>query len=90
MKATFIILILGLYSNNETGNATVRKISGVEIYIYSEPTKDYSVIESGKIIATLTGSCNEVVNSAAKKAAKLEADAVIIDLASSKWDAVKF
>jgi len=87
-----IALILALFSftNSETGNATVRKIQGVEIYVYSEPTKDYDVIDTGKIIVGLTGSCEETINTAAKKAAKVQANAVIVELSSSKWSAIKF
>lgn len=73
-----------------TGNATAKKMQGVEVFVYSEPVQDYEVIESGKVVATLSGSCTEVINQAVKKAAKLNAQGVIIHLESSKWDAIKF
>ena len=87
-----ILLLFALLSFRpfSEGNARTQKIQGVEVFIYSEPVRDYEVIESGKVIATLTGSCSEQVNQSVKKAAKAKADAVIIYLESSKWDAIKY
>ncbi len=91
MKALFLILTLGLnYSLPNDGGATVRKIQGIEIFIYSEPNKSYEVVDSGKVLVTLTGGCNEAINQAVKKAAKVNADAIIYDLPSNKWDAIKY
>jgi len=42
MKTIICFLILGLSYNPETtGNATVSKVQGLEIYVYSQPTKEY-------------------------------------------------
>jgi len=92
MKIISILALLALLSFRpfESGNATVRKITGVEIYVYSEPSNAYEVIDSGKVLMTLTGGCDEVINQAAKKALKAGANGVIIDLQSSKWTAIKF
>jgi len=92
MKYPLIILAVILSANTPklSGNANVRKVQGIEVYIMSEPVQHYQVIESGKIVATLTGACHEGVNQAVKKAAKANAHAVIFHLETSKWDAIKF
>lgn len=90
-----ILLLAVLFSASFTmqtnsGNATVQKIQGLDVYVYSEPSQKYEVIESGKVLMTLTGGCGEVVTQAVKKSAKVDADAVIVHLESSKWDAIKY
>lgn len=91
MKTILCFLILGFsYNPDTTGNATVSKIQGIEIYVYSQPTKDYKVIDSGKVSITLTGSCSEGITQAVKKASKAGADAVIYDLNSSRWEAIRY
>jgi hypothetical protein len=85
-----IAVILSASTPKLSGNANVRKVQGIEVYIMSEPTRTYQVVDSGKIIATLTGQCHEGVNQAVKKAAKANAHAVIYHLESSKWEAIKF
>lgn len=92
MKLSVIILaaILAAYSYNQSGNAKAKKVQGLDVYVYAEPLSDYEVIETGKVTLTLTGGCDEVVNQAIKKAAKLRANAVIVDLSSSRWEAITY
>jgi hypothetical protein len=91
IPALFAVALLGMAQTAPNpGNATVSKIQGVQIFIYSEPTQGYSVIDSGKILVTVTGSCNDSINSAAKKAAKAGADGLIFHPDSERWEAIKF
>lgn len=96
MKTLFIVtlfcysILLIAAINAPNGNAKTDKIQGLDVYVFSTPLQDYKVIESGKVLATLTGSCGETVNQSVKKAAKAGADAVIVDLSSSKWEAIKY
>jgi hypothetical protein len=91
MKTSIILLALfGLSFTYDSGNAKADKVQGIDVFVYSEPLEDYEVIESGKVIATLTGSCNEQVNASIKKAAKAGANGVIIHLESSRWEAIKY
>lgn len=92
MKLSILIaaLLLGSVNFQQSGNAKANKVNGLDVFIYSEPLNDYDVIDSGKILATLTGSCGEYVNSAIKKAGKVKADAVIINLENQRWEAIKY
>lgn len=92
MKLSIIIvaLLLGSANFQQSGNAKANKVQGLDVFIYSEPLNNYEVIDSGKIIATLTGSCGESVNASIKKAAKLNADAVLINLENSRWEAIRY
>lgn len=93
-KTILTILVVALlgsaYTTPDNGNATVRKIQGVQIFIYSDPVQSYDVIDSGKILITVSGSCNSAINSAASKAAKINADGVIFHPDSDRWEAIKF
>jgi hypothetical protein len=51
----------------EQGSATVNKIQGVEIYVYSSPTQDYDVIDTGKVMLTLSGTCNDRIKTGGKQ-----------------------
>lgn len=92
MKLPIIIaaLLLGSVKIQQSANAKAEKVNGLDVYVYSEPVNNYEVIDSGKIIATLTGSCGESVNASIKKAAKLNADAVLINLENSRWEAISY
>jgi len=95
MKPLILLVLFGLsFESKNSPVVTVSKIQGVDVYVYSKPSGNYKVIDSGKIRVTLTGGCNEVVDSAIKKAAKLGADGVIVDMASSglgnAWEAIKY
>lgn len=83
-------LILGAVNFQQSGNAKADKVNGLDVFIYSSPLNDYEVIDSGKIIATLTGACGESVNAAIKKAGKVKADAVIINIENSRWEAIRY
>ncbi len=92
MKATLLILILGLIRvPNDDGQATVKTIQGVKIFIYSEPSQDFEIIDSGKVMLTLTGTCNDRIQQAANKAAKLKANGLIIEMGEpTRWTAIRF
>lgn len=85
-------MLTGLhFAPADQGSATVNKISGVSIYIYSEPTQDYDIIDTGKVMLTITGTCNDRIKTAASKAAKLNADGLIIELGEpTRWTAIRF
>lgn len=79
------------FKNQAEGNAVAQRITGLDVYVYSEPTKPYEIIENGKVLVTLTGGCSEVVNQGVKKAGKVDgAQGVIVYLESSKWSAIKY
>jgi len=92
MKLSIILaaLILGSANLTQSGNAKADKVNGLDIFIYSTPLNNYEVIDSGKIIVTLTGKCGESVNSAIKKAGQSKADAVIINIENSRWEAIRY
>ncbi|HEU5291674.1 MAG TPA: hypothetical protein VFU05_13585 [Cyclobacteriaceae bacterium] len=90
LLAVILIFLTASFTKENSGNARAKKVQGVDVYIYSEPTRDYEVIESGKVMITLSGRCDEGASQAAKKAAKLNAQGVIIDLSTWKWDAIKY
>lgn len=91
IPALIAVAVLGTASiGPDNGNATVRKIQGVQIFIYSDPVQSYDVIDSGKILITVSGSCNSAINSAASKAAKLNADGLIFHPENDRWEAIKF
>lgn len=92
MKISILILILGIHFNpTESGNAKVNSIQGVQIFLYSEPTQDFEVIETGMVKLTLTGSCEDRIKTAANKAAKLKADGIIIELGEpTRWTAIRY
>lgn len=63
MKLSIILatLLLGSANFPQSGNAKADKVNGLDIFIYSTPLNNYEVIDSGKIIVTLTGKCGESV-----------------------------
>lgn len=85
-----VIVLSAATIRSNDGNAKADKLQGLDVYVYSEPTRDYEVIESGKVMFSLTGGCPETVSQSAKKAAKLGAHGVIVHLESNKWDAIKY
>ena len=92
MKVTAILALISLTGLSITPNnnvtANVEKSGGVAIFVYSEPSQDYDVIESGRIVMLL--DCNEVINKPIKKAIKAKADGVIIHFKDSRYDLIKF
>ncbi len=91
IPALSVVALLGMaHTTQNNGNATVSKIQGVSIYIYSQPSESYQVIDSGKILVTISGSCNDSINQAAKKAGKAGADGLIFHPDSERWEAIKF
>ena len=93
LSAVGALLMLALFSFKikSESNATVQRITGLDVYVYSEPTKPYEIVGDGKVLMTLTGGCSEVVNQAVKKSTKLDgAQGVIVYLESSKWTAIKY
>lgn len=93
MKILALALLTGVSFSPQTnpGQASVNKLNGVEIFVYSNPVKEYEVIETGKVMLTLTGSCDDRIKSAANKAAKLNADGLIIEFGEpTRWTAIKY
>jgi len=93
MKLSIILLAIVLMASitpQQDGNARVQKVQGIEVYIMSEPLRDYEVIDNGKVLATLSGSCSERLRAAVKSASKSNPDAIIFYLDGAKWDAIKF
>lgn len=70
------------------GNAIAENHMGVDVFVYSRPTKEYDVIEDGKIIAL--ANCDEVFNKPIKKAADKNGDGVIIYVETQKYDIIKY
>lgn len=92
--ALFLVAIFGLSFTPDSG-VTVSKIQGIDVYVYSMPSGNYKVLDKGKIVLTLTGGCDEVVNQSIKKAVAAGADAVIVDmqnagLVGTRWEAIKY
>lgn len=70
MKRTFLGLLLLLsitaYSQENKGLARVKKVSGVEVYVYAEPLREYEIkgtvtSESLEEIANAVGTANKVM-----------------------------
>lgn len=93
MKLSIILLAIVLMASinpQESGNARVQKVQGIEVYVMSEPLNAYDVIDNGKVLATISGSCSERLRAAVKSAAKSNPDAIIFYLDGAKWEAIKF
>lgn len=92
MKVTLFLAIISLMAfqsiQQKEVSATPRKVSGVAVFLYSDPVGDYELVESGKF--TILMDCNEAINKPIKKAAKLKADGVIIHFEQSRYDIIKF
>lgn len=87
--------VFGFTFTPDSPGVQVSKIQGIDVYVYATPTGKYKVVDSGKIRITLTGGCGEAVDAAVKKAVKLSADAVIVDMAGANtlgtpWEAIKY
>jgi len=90
LTITSIIIVVSAmaFTSFDEGNARVEKRNGIDIYVLSNPTQDYEIIESGK--ATVLVSCNEIINKSVKNAKKANADGVIIYWEQSRYDAIKY
>lgn len=95
MKAIFLLALFALTTRSAPG-VTVAKIQGLDVYVYSTPDVKYESLDKGKVVVTLTGGCDQIVNQAVNKAAKVAgADAVLIDLQNAgplgtRWEAIKY
>lgn len=92
---SFLLVLLGVNLTPLPPSVTVAKVRGIDVYVYSMPSGDYEVVDSGKVVLTLTGGCDEVVNQSINKAVKSGADAVIVDmqnagLVGTRWTAIRY
>ncbi len=89
ITASVVAVILLASFQQQTGNARVEKIEGVDVYAFSVPLRDYEVIKSG-ITTVFMGQCDGMVSRSAKKAAEEKADGVIIHFENFKYEAIKY
>jgi hypothetical protein len=92
LESALLILaaLLAFKSIDNTGNATVQRMQGLDVYVMSEPTRPYEVIKSVTAVQWL--SCKEAVNTPVNKAAKEPgAQGVIIYWpVTSKYTIIKY
>ncbi len=96
MKTTvFLLALFGFTLKPDRPSVTVAKIQGLDVYVYSTPDVKYETLDKGKVVLTLTGGCDQIVNQAVDKARKAGADAVLVDMQNAgalgtRWEAIKY
>lgn len=86
--AAVIVIVFALaFKSDQIGNANVEKRSGLDVYIYSTPTKPYDLILSDSYVIAI--DCNEIFTKPIKKSIG-RGDAVIIYPELSKFDIIKY
>jgi len=75
------------FKSEQVGNAVVEKRSGLDVYVYSTPTKPYDLVSSEKFVVAM--NCNEIFIKPLKKALG-KGDGVIIYPELSKFDIIKY
>lgn len=88
----FLSIMIALSSFTHEENATaasVEKLYGVDIYAYSTPGKQYTVIDEG-ITNVIMGQCNGFVSRSAKKAFEKKGDGVILHFETFKYEVIKY
>lgn len=94
MKITILVLalywgrVLLTYQDDGQTTANVTKRSGLDVYVYSTPTKGYEVFKTGNIL--FASDCVGVINEAVEKAKAKKADAVIVYFETNTFDYVKY
>jgi len=84
------VILTASFQSTNTGNANTTQLQGVDVFVYSLPSRSFVVLDSGRMTNTFECRCHLGVNYAAERAAKLKADAVIVHLDRSMWKAIKF
>jgi hypothetical protein len=92
MKVTYLLALIsfsGLHFTPEvkTG-ATAQRVGGVAVFIYSEPSEPYDIIESSRL--TVVMDCDNRISKPISKAVKAKADGVIIHFEQNRYDLIKF
>ncbi len=88
-----LLLLTGAlsFSSPQQSTAIPQKIQGLDVYIMSEPTRPYEVLETNTKVFKMA-SCKDLINGPINKAAKVEgAQGVIIYFPqSSKYTIIKY
>ncbi len=90
MKYAILLLALSGLSftpQDQTANAVVRSKRGIDVYIYSMPTKSYTVIKSGHFMSSGAG-CD--IDNGIQRAIDKKAQAVIITPEKNQWEAIVY
>jgi hypothetical protein len=87
--AVVFIMVSFKQTQPPIGNAITEKVNGVDVYVFSRPTRNYDVIKSGTV-TTIIGQCESIANKSARKAADEKADGVIVNLNNNRYEAIKY
>lgn len=87
ISALLLISVVASFRPKDSANAVVQKIQGVDVFVYSTPSRDYEVIERG--IIGFAPKCEMVIEKSARKAADLNCNAVIVEF-PARYVAIKY
>ena len=87
--AILLIAFFGLSftPQDQTANAVVRSKRGIDVYIYSIPTRSYKVVKSGFFLSSGSG-CD--IDNGIQRAIDRKAQAVIITPEKNQWEAIVY
>jgi hypothetical protein len=91
MKSVILVLLLATLTQPDQSDPTlanVRKVSGIPVFLYSEPVRPYNVIEDKTFM--IFSDCNELVQSPMKRARAMKADGVIVDMEGGRYQLIKW
>jgi hypothetical protein len=89
MKYPILLLALfGLsFNQQEEANAIVQQKRGIDVYIYSYPTRPFEVLKTGYFMSSGAG-CD--IDNGVQRAIDKKAQAVIITLDKNQWQAIVY
>lgn len=94
LAVAFILVSFNQQQPTRCGNAIADKINGIDVYVNSEPTREYEVVKTG--LNGFTTNAEQIVSRSAKKAfdgdgkGGLKGDAVIVHLSNSRYEIIKY
>ena len=72
----------------ERRTAFVDQELGVDLYVHAQPTTPYTTVHSGRVAVLV--STGELVNRAVRQATAHQADGVILDVRTGRFEAITY
>lgn len=76
------------FKTTETGNAITERRNGLDVYMYSRPSKDYETVYSDKF--KIAFDCNEILTKPLKMAEGKGGEGVIIYPETTRFEVIKY
>ncbi len=90
MLIVMIMLTSFKLYNGQSPNAVTEKINGVDVYVFSAPVREYTVIKTAISNGLVFDHPDKLVLRSAKRAYEEKGDAVIVHLSNYRYEVIKY